>query len=283
MAIAPFIAASQSKKLRGVVQREFGSPYPTALKTIPQILGKVPAEFVAVADILQSFGYTQVNWNLGCPYPMVVTKGKGAGLLAHPDRIESFLSQIMPLLGVKLSVKVRLGMLEPQEIFRLIPVFNRFPLEEIIIHPRTGKQQYQGTVDLDTLEQVLTMIRHPVVYSGDIYTLRDYQVLAQRFPTIHRWMLGRGVLRKPFLVEEIRSGSSTDFTRQRQRLFHFHQELYHQYCAILSGPAHLTDRMKSIWAYLAYSFEQPNELLQQVRHIHHPNEYETWIKRLFNV
>ena len=181
-----------------------------SIPVIPQILGKEPVEFVELANRLHEIGYTEVNWNIGCPMRRVTAKHRGSGILPYPDEVRSILDYIMPRLRPALSVKMRLGLHSPDEIFNLIPILNDYPLLNITIHPRTGKQQYSGQVDLDTFEQTLPLLKHQVIYNGDLCTVADYRRLRQRFPKIQHYMSGRGILYDPLLPLKIKNNHPAD-------------------------------------------------------------------------
>ena len=207
LAVSPFLSLTHGnladawKKIDDVLPE----PNRGSIPVVPQILGKEPVEFVALANRLHEIGYEEVNWNIGCPVRRIAAKHRGSGILPYPDEVRSILEQVVPRLQGKLSVKMRLGLRSPEEIFALIPVLNDFPLASVTIHPRTGKQQYGGQVDLDTFERVLPLLRHHVIYNGDIHTLADYHRIHRRFPKISHFMLGRGVLYNPCLPLQIKN------------------------------------------------------------------------------
>ena len=207
LAVSPFLSLTHGnladawKKIDDVLPE----PNRGSIPVVPQILGKEPAEFVALANRLHEIGYEEVNWNIGCPVRRIAAKHRGSGILPYPDEVRSILEKVVPRLQGKLSVKMRLGLRSPEEIFALIPVLNDFPLASVTIHPRTGKQQYGGQVDLDTFERVLPLLRHHVIYNGDIHTLADYHRIHRRFPKISHFMLGRGVLYNPCLPLQIKN------------------------------------------------------------------------------
>ncbi len=135
---------------------------------IPQILHKSPKDFIVLAKSLYEMGYETVNWNLGCPLPMVRKKKKGAGLLPFSDEIVDFLREVISEIPNQVSIKVRLGAEDKSDLSRLLPMLNGLSLKEIIIHPRTGKQLYAGEADIDAFEECLPLSRHTIVYNGDI-------------------------------------------------------------------------------------------------------------------
>ena len=179
LAISPFLSLTHGnladawKKIDDVLPEANQDSIPV----IPQILGKEPVEFVELANRLHEIGYSEVNWNIGCPMRRVTAKHRGSGILPYPDEVRSILDYIMPRLRPALSVKMRLGLHSPDEIFNLIPILNDYPLLNITIHPRTGKQQYSGQVDLDTFEQTLPLLKHQVIYNGDLCTVADWNPL----------------------------------------------------------------------------------------------------------
>lgn len=206
LAISPFLSLTHGnladawKKIDDVIPEDNVGSIPV----IPQILGKEPLEFIDLANRLYEVGYGEVNWNIGCPMRRVTAKHRGSGILPYPDELESILSAIVPKLKPKLSVKMRLGLNKEDEIFSLIPILNQYPLANVTIHPRTGRQQYGGQVDLHTFEQVLPQMKAPVIYNGDICRTGDYRQLCKRFAQIKDYMIGRGVLYDPLLPLKIK-------------------------------------------------------------------------------
>lgn len=206
LAISPFLSLTHGnladawKKIDDVIPEDnIGS-----IPVIPQILGKEPVEFVDLANRLYDVGYHEINWNIGCPMRRVAAKHRGSGILPYPDEVREILEYVVPRIKASLSVKMRLGYHSSEEIFSLIPILNDYPLANITIHPRTGKQQYGGQVDLDTFEQAASLIKHKVNYNGDICTLSDYERIHLRFPDIEDFMIGRGVLFDPLLPLRIK-------------------------------------------------------------------------------
>jgi tRNA-dihydrouridine synthase len=203
-------------------------------------------------------------------------------MLCHPDRVESFLTKAMPAMKPKLSIKLRIGLKYPDEILALIPIFNRFDLEELIIHPRTGGQMYEGKVNLDMFEKSLELTRHRVVYNGDISSVEKYDTLAKRFSPVNRWMIGRGLLANPFLAEEIKFRREKPHAEKIKILRAFHNNLFDEYSGILSGPSHITDKMKEIWTYMAGFFENGEKFRKQINKTHHPDNYLDIVNKVFS-
>ena len=282
IAIAPFISSSKKMKPVNNLLREFYPDKNTGIPTIPQIMSSEPADFTLLANALYNIGCGTVNWNLGCPFRMVVKKGRGAGMLCYPDRIESFLEKTMPALKPKLSIKLRIGLKYPDEVLQLIPIFNRFPLEELIIHPRTGVQMYEGEVDLDMFEQCLGLSKHRVVYNGDIDSFEKFKMLAQRFGSVERWMIGRGLIGNPFLAEKIKFNTEKPYDEKIKIMRAFHDHLFDEYLKILSGPAHITNKMKEIWNFMASFFENREKIRKRINKTHHRDNYVDVVNKIFS-
>ena len=278
VAVSPFITTVSGK----VSNKHIKDVLPQnnqALPLIPQLLSKDPQGFICVADKLFELGYEEINWNLGCPYAMVANKMRGSGLLPYPDKIEHFLETVLAKISNRVSIKMRLGRFHADEILSILPVLNSYPLSELIIHPRTGVQMYEGTPDLDQFEKCLFLSKHPVVYNGDIRSPSDFTMICERFPLIAGIMMGRGLLSNPFLGEMIeRAQVQMDFFRLKD----FHDDLYNQYRNILSGPGHVLGKMKEHWKYLSQCFENSHHILKRIQRTMNFNQYESHVIAAFS-
>ncbi len=281
LSIAPFISSVKKMKPENNLLRDLHPGKNTGIPTIPQIMSSNPDDFTKLANTLYDIGYCTVNWNIGCPFPMVVKKGRGAGMLCYPDRVESFLTKTLPALKPKLTIKLRIGLTYPDEVLQLIPIFNQYPLEELIIHPRTGEQMYEGQVDLDMFEQCLGLSKHRIVYNGDIDSAQKFAMLAKRFGSIERWMIGRGLLGNPFLAEEIKLQTEKPYSEKIQIIRAFHDQLFAEYSQILSGPAHITNKMKEIWTYMGNFFADGEKIRKKINKTHHRDNYVDIVNKVF--
>lgn len=282
VAVAPFISSTTKLSPENKLLRELRLEEYTGIPTIPQIMSSDPDNFIKLANILSDMGYETVNWNIGCPFRIVVKKGRGAGMLCHPARVEAFLEKTIPALKPRLSIKLRIGLTYPDEVLELIPIFNRFPLEELIIHPRTGEQMYTGEVDLDTFEQCLNLSQHRIVYNGDIISTDKFKMLSERFSSIDHWMIGRGLLANPFLAEEIKFNINKSYDQKIRIVRAFHDRLFAEYSKILSGPSHITNKMKEIWTYLGGFFENSVKLQKKIFKTHHRDNYLDIVNKAFD-
>jgi len=203
-AVAPFISPQKKSLYEDKMIRDVLPENNTRLPIVPQLLHTDPEDFLVLAHRLAGLGYTHINWNLGCPAPMVARKKRGSGLLPYPHEIIGLLAKVLPEMTNELSIKTRLGFNDHEETRALLPELNQFQLKEIIIHARLGKQLYKGTTDPDGFEICRQLSKHTLAYNGDIKNIETYNLLAHRFPDINRWMIGRGALANLFLAEEIK-------------------------------------------------------------------------------
>jgi len=251
-----------------------------AMPVIPQIIGNKADDFIPLAKRLFDLGYTAINWNLGCPFPMVAKKQRGSGLLPHPQKIEAFLEAAIPAIPNRLSIKARLGRNKNDEIITLLQIFNRYPLDEVIVHPRTGRQMYDGTPDLGMFEQCLAVSAHAMVYNGDINDLETFEAFSQRFKTVNRWMIGRGALADPFLPAAIKNGKN-DSVDEVEAFRTFYYALFEDYRRVFHGPGHLLDRMKGFWTYFSRSFKNGRKIRKKIHRTPNLTRYLKVVERFF--
>lgn len=242
-------------------------------KPVPQFLGNDAVSFFRFEELCLQHGYDEVNINMGCPYPMVTGRRMGAGLLSYPVEIERLLNEIFNAATVKISVKCRLGMEHASEFEALIPVFNEFPLEEIIIHPRVGKQQYKGDVDFDAFLYYVPALKASVCYNGDINSNEDAARILQKTPAIQTLMLGRGVLQNPFLLSELRN-ESLMADEKVARLKGFHAELITCCQQKYSGDHHFLKHLEELWTYQSEGFANSHKLFKLIKKCKSLDQYE---------
>ncbi len=281
-AVTPFIKSCQVTKTMCTALRDlFPERNDTKFTLIPQILSNTPGDFISMANGLFDLGYKTVNWNLGCPIKQIRSKRRGAGMLPYPAEIMTMLNKIMPAISNQLSLKVRLGSENNREFIDLLPLLNDLPLKEIIVHPRIGSQMYEGEVDLTAFAEILSLSKHPVIYSGDIDSLETFNRLASRFPDIGGWMIGRSGITNPFLPEQIKNLRGDTSQEKLKRFISFHDEILTAYQKTLSGPGHLMDKMKELWRYWAKSFANGDKLFKAISKTRSIDRYSFLVQSFF--
>lgn len=259
--ITPFLSVQSSGKANKRVWEDVFPENNMGVEVVPQLIGNEPGQFAGTMMYLnESFGYERFNVNLGCPSSKVVRHKRGCALMTDPDRVESIVETIASRTNFRLSLKMRLGLKDKSEIFEILRRMERYDLDFIVIHPRLGTDLYEGVVDMDTFAECVEMTRHKIMYSGDLFTKDDYSRLSCRFPQVSSWMSGRGLLRNPFLAEEITGKPKGD---RKSRFIDFYEDYvammlsYRGKCAVLS-------HLKELWHYFAVFCKLTNEELTQL-------------------
>ena len=281
-AVTPFISKAKGNKLKKSYKNDILPENNISIPIIPQILTNNTADFIFMAEHCYEAGYELINWNLGCPHTPVMKKKRGAGLLPYPEQIEAILESIIPNIHTKLSIKARLGADDNSELIKLISMFNKYPLTELIIHPRTGTQMYGGEVNLDVFAECLALSEHPVVYNGDINSLDVFKDLSERFKSINKWMIGRAAITNPFLPGIIKQGEDDPSINKINIMKDFHDSLFEGYSEKLSGPIHLINCMKGFWNYFAQSFDDSKKVFKKIKKTTNLYKYNNAVNAVFN-
>ncbi|HEX2934488.1 MAG TPA: tRNA-dihydrouridine synthase family protein [Bacteroidales bacterium] len=237
----------------------------TSNRLIPQLLGNDADEMNSIIRQLQEMGYDEVNINMGCPYPMVTRKRMGSGLLPHPDHIDKMLEGIFANNSCSISIKMRIGLTDPDEWKALVAILNRYPLNEVIIHGRTGAQLYKGEVNIEAFTEFAGLLSSPVCFNGNIFTLEQWNSLHSLLPGINRWMFGRGLLSNPLLIQEIKTGNKVTEADYITALSSLHEKLLTMNAKRLSGSSHVLNKMKPYWEYFALSLPGREKSLKKIK------------------
>lgn len=246
---------------------------------LPQLISNNSREFIQFDQDIKALGYYEFNWNLGCPFKTVVRKKRGAGLLPYPGLVKQILDEVMDKLQCRLSVKCRLGLEDKKELKALMPIFNQYPVKEIIIHPRLGKQQYLGEVDIQAFQECLSLSQHDVVYNGDIFNRERYAELKALFPQVIKWMIGRGALANPFLPAQLK-GIQYSYEEKLKQVTALHQAVAEGYEAVLQGPAHFLHKMKEFWFFQSRLFETGEQFFNRLKKTKNRDAYDMTVNQL---
>ncbi len=217
---------------------------------IPQIIASESDELRRLVDKMVELGYRRVDINMGCPFPVLAHRHKGAGLLPYPDEVERLLSVTREYAEVGFSVKMRLGWNNREEAQRLLPLLHALPIRQITLHPRLGRQQYNGRVDYEAFTRFYEECRLPLVYNGDLCRVDEMVEVERNYPRLTGLMLGRGLLASPWLAEAYGKGSLPD-SETYCRVARLHDKVFADYRILLEGGEHqLLSRMATFWEYL---------------------------------
>ena len=220
------------------------------LPIVPQIIFGSVDEFALLVDSLRGLGIDRIDLNLGCPYPMMTRRGRGAAMVGNVAVMEKVARRIEADTDMRYSVKMRPGMECPDEWERLMPLLNALPLAHVAMHARTARQMYDGQADTDVFARFYDACGHPVAYNGDIVAWGDIGRVAARFPGVAGVMVGRGLLGCPSLFAEWRRGGEWDDVVRMECLRRFHDALLGDYRAGLCGDTQVLQHLKPFWQYL---------------------------------
>ena len=213
---------------------------------------------------------------------MVTKRGMGSGLICETEKINHILDRVHSESDILVSMKMRLGYENPEEILNALPILDNFPLKNIAIHARLGKQLYKGDVDLEGFKKALDTTKHHLYYNGDITTVAAFNKVRDLFPSITHFMIGRGLIADPFLPNMIKNNSET-YPENRMEVFgKFHDTLYNQYNEYLSGDKHTLLKMTSFWEYFAQSFDNPQKTFKKIKKAKNIFAYETAVREILS-
>ena len=281
----PFISVHQSRSMKGGEKRDLQPDHNVSGRMVPQLLPGSAEDSLAYMDQILDAGYDEVSLNFGCPARTVTTKGKGAGILETPDKLDEYLEHLFTgmtgrLAGLKVSVKTRIGMNDCSAASELIRIYNRYPIAEVQVHARLGKDAYDGVTDKETFRMFYEEIRHPVCYNGDIRSLEDFQNLKEEFPDLAAVMIGRGLVADPMLAEKIQADMVSENKQEdmisenagadrqqeeKKRLIRFHDDVCNAWHECYGQEHPAICRMLEIWDYLGASFPGCERKIRKIR------------------
>ena len=269
----PFLSPTIHRTLTHKEDRELPFADSESFVAVPQILTKVADDFLWAAQVCADRGYQEVNLNVGCPSGTVVSKGKGSGLLRYPEALDRFLEEIFSKSPLAISVKTRLGIENSQEFPAILEVYNRYPIQELTIHPRTRKQFYDGDLHLDMFTYAIENSTNPLCFNGDLRISSDISNFSKQYPQIESVMIGRGLIADPGMLTP---GGTT-----RDALKSFTDELTESYIEAFGGARNAMFRMKENWSFLRHRFQDSDRLWKQLRKTTDLGEYRAITTELF--
>lgn len=267
----PFIEPHEKRSFKTRELQEILPEHNEGFYAVPQILTNRAEGFLKLCHALKEFGYEEVNLNLGCPSKTVVTRHKGSGFLALPEMLDRFLEEIFSKTDMRISVKTRIGKESPEEFARLLAIFNKYPLEELIIHPRVQADYYQNTPRMEAFKEACEKSTNPLCYNGDLFSRSRILDFQKAYPQTDRVMLGRGVMMNPGIL----CGSCTkDMFRE------FHERLCEGYLERDMGEVNVLYKMKELWFYQIHLFPDSERYAKQLKKVQKYSEYREIVEEL---
>ena len=270
----PFISPTVHRTLTPREARELPPAQSIGYEAVPQLLTKVPEDFLWASEVCRDLGYREVNLNLGCPSGTVTAKGKGSGMLRDPDALDRFLDAIYAGAPLPVSVKTRLGFTDPEEFPALLDIFNRYPIHELTVHPRVRQDFYKGGVNTDAFRYCIANSKAPVCYNGNLCSVAQIETFKAQFPTVGSVMIGRGLVGDPGMLTP---GGTTV-----QALESFMDTLLEDYQIAFGSARNAMFRLKENWHLLLCRFEGSEKLGKQLRKATDIREFRSVTKQILH-
>lgn len=285
----PFLVPHSKKGFSTKEKREVLPEHNQSLNLVPQIMSNQADDCIHTIEKLEQYGYKEININLGCPSKTVVSKRRGSGFLAYPEELRVFLNRVCEFAmarGILISVKTRLGKQDVDDFQKIMEIYEELPLSEVIIHPRIQTDFYKGHPRMEQFSYAYQTSRHDLCYNGDLFTVLDIQKLLSDYPKIDRVMLGRGILKNPFLVEWAKAEAISDTDRaytekELARLRNFHDRIFETYQKDYFGEANVLFKMKELWTFLGDRFPEYEKQLKIIRKAQHLDRYLDAVNEIF--
>ena len=252
----PFVRLEKGE-IRNKDRREVAASQNQVQRLVPQLIASERDEFMQLVRFLQSEGYQEIDLNMGCPFPLLTKRGKGSGILPHPDKVSELVTAMDEFPDIDFSVKMRLGYENADEWKEILPLLNASRVRQLTLHPRLGKQQYKGTVDRNSFASFYALCELPIIYNGDLVSLSQIQEIIFSYPRLKGVMLGRGLLANPSLAQAVKTGTTLDEATLYAKVGEMHQLIFQHYeQTIEGGDAQLLQKMKTQWEYLLPDMEK---------------------------
>ena len=258
---APFICPMREEKISA---RHLKDILPENNEGVPlrvQILSNDAVAFANFEKKIKAYGYDEININAGCPFPMVVKKYRGAGLLRETDRLDRFLNEVFSKSEVKISVKTRIGFEDGAEMDDLIRIYNDYPISELMIHPRTREVFYDGVPDNEVFKKAYETSSNKVCYNGNIFTAADYERTIKEYPDLSSVMIGRGAIANPAICREIRGGKRLT----REELIEFTRVFAEEYNKLVRSETFTLHKLKGMWIYMMWNYPEEKKLAKRLK------------------
>ncbi len=281
----PFITPHLKKKYSNTERREIEPKNNEGLYVVPQILSNDGKSIINLIKEFEEFGYYESNLNFGCPSLTVTRKGRGSGIFKDLDKLDNVLYEVFSAnLKSKISIKTRVGFDDYDLWPEILDIYNKYDMNELIIHTRLAKDMYKNPVNKETFYYAMKNTKIPLVYNGDIYYKRDCDELLEEDNNISKIMLGRGIIKRPTLANEIKTNNSkllfVENKEEMKKFLDFHNELISEYLTVIKEDRNVLFKMKELWSYMALEFDLDNKIVKKIRKSQNLIELQEIIKTL---
>ena len=273
---APFITPVENEKISNKNIRDIlpENNQDTPLKV--QVLTNNKSAFLNFEEKIKPLGYDEVNLNFGCPSGTVVKKNRGSGFLRDTYGIDNFMQEIYESTSLKVSVKTRIGFHDVSEWEEIFEIYNKYPVANLIVHPRTRNMLYNGEPCMSAFDMCYSKSSNPVCYNGNIFTVDDYARIASTYPDLSSVMIGRGGVKNPALFREIKGGAKL----KTEELLEFSEKLQERYYKVLGCEHYTLHKLKEIWIYMVSNYPDETKIAKAIKKSNSLSDLNSAINRL---
>ena len=163
-----------------------------------QIYGDDPDLILEAALKIQPLNPDIIDLNMGCPAKSIADRGAGVGMMPTPLKIAHTFKKLTSSLKVPVTGKIRLGWDRDKNYKLIARIVEENGGSLIAIHGRTKEQRYSGNADWDAIAEVKSLVKIPVIGSGDVKTITDIQRMKQH-TNCDAVMIGRAAIANPWI------------------------------------------------------------------------------------
>lgn len=280
----PFFKAHTKRNMNSKEMNDILPDNNKGIYLVPQILTNNADDFLNFEQDMHDHGYREVNINLGCPSGTVFNKGRGSGMLRDTDKLDELLYYIFTRKTGPVSVKTRLGVSDPEEFYKILEIYNRYEMEELIVHVRVRQEFYKGLPHQDMFVYAMKNSKNPLVYNGDIWCLEDQEELLglvkkETGKEPAAIMVGRGAVSNPAIFRELRGGALlTD-----KELADYLLKLQMTYKEAYGSDVNVLYKMKEIWFYLMRRYPEEAKNYKKILKAKTLEEYRIYERAILGV
>ena len=168
-----------------------------------QIAGADAQMLADAARYNAGLGAQIVDINMGCPAKKVCNAQAGSALLENEALVARILEAVVAAVDVPVTLKIRTGP-HPQRrnALRIARIAEAAGIRMLAIHGRTRACAFGGNAEYDTIAEVKSRLRIPVIANGDIRTPEDARRVME-LTGADGVMIGRAAQGRPWLFRDI--------------------------------------------------------------------------------
>ena len=190
----------------------------SGVPVLVQLLGGKPQWMSLNARRAFELGACGIDINFGCPAKTVNRHDGGASLLKDPQRLYDTISTIKSVLpkDFHVSAKVRLGFSDKSKVLEISQACTDAQATWLTVHARTKDEGYKPPAHWSFINEMRSVSKIPIFANGDIWSLKEYTE-CKMASGCENVMIGRGLLRNPYLAEEIKNQKAFDALERSQK------------------------------------------------------------------